>query len=81
MIIYDRPRLLADDITVDKEIDSITVRGTRVLEVNKDCDYVISSVDLPYSNGEFVSYDKIVVALVKINPKERIGNNEQRGEV
>lgn len=81
MIIYDRPRLLADDITVDREIVSITVQGTQVLEINKDCDYVISSVNLPYSNGEFVDYGKIIVTLIKIDPTERIENNEQRGEV
>lgn len=81
MIVYDRPRLLADDITVDREIVSITVQGTRVLEINEDCDYVISSVNLPYSNGEFADYGKIIVTLIKIDPKERIENNEQRGEV
>lgn len=81
MIVYDRPRLLADDITVDREIVSITVQGTQVLEINKDCDYVISSVNLPYSNGEFADYGKIIVTLIKINPTERIENNEQRGEV
>ena len=81
MIVYDRPRLLTDNITVDKEVNTINVQGIQILKINNDCDYVISSVNLPYSNGEFVSYDKIVVTLIKIDPKERIENNEQCGEV
>lgn len=80
-MIYDRPRLLTDNITVDKEVNTINVQGIQILNINNDCDYVISSVSLPYSNGEFVDYGKIIVTLIKIDPKERIGNNEQRGEV
>lgn len=81
MIVYDRPRLLTDNIIVDKEVNTINVQGIQILNINNDCDYVISSVDLPYSNGEFVDYGKIIVTLIKIDPKERIENNEQRGEV
>lgn len=81
MIVYDRPRLLTDNIIVDKEVNTINVQGIQILNINNDCDYVISSVDLPYSNGEFVDYGKIIVTLIKIDSKERIGNNEQCGEV
>lgn len=81
MMIYYRPRLLTDNIIVDKEVNAINVQGIQILNVNNDCDYVISSINLPYSNEGFADFDKIVVTLIKIDPTERIGNNEQCGEV